>query len=72
MEASNKDCEAYARECVRLANLITDPKLHESLMQMAREWMAVAMHEQKAPDAPMRFDRRRAPKGMQQIPPRPI
>jgi len=43
--AFDKECEAYARECVRLANLCTDPRLRESLMQMAREWMAMAMGE---------------------------
>ena len=50
--ASDHDVAAdgYARECVRLANLITDPLIRERLFQMAREWMAAAMHEDKTPE----------------------
>jgi hypothetical protein len=33
----------YARECTRLALLSEDPDVREDLMQMARDWMAVAM-----------------------------
>jgi hypothetical protein len=32
---------------VRLAGLAGDPEIREQLLQMAREWMAVAMHEAK-------------------------
>jgi len=49
MTPSDKDCEECARECVRLANLTTDPIARDCLMQMAREWMAEAMHEAKSP-----------------------
>jgi hypothetical protein len=42
--ATDNDCVGYARECVRLAGL-TDPQLREQLLRMAREWMAMAMHE---------------------------
>jgi hypothetical protein len=40
----------YARECVRLANLTSDANIRDQLMQMAREWMAVVMHEEKRPE----------------------
>jgi hypothetical protein len=43
------DCIGYARECVRLAGLTHDPELRDQLLDMAREWMATAMHEAKAP-----------------------
>jgi hypothetical protein len=41
--------EGYARECVRLAGLANDQKLRDQLLDMAREWMAVAMHETTTP-----------------------
>ena len=47
---SDKDIEGYARECVRLAQLTTDPQVRERLFQMAREWMALAMQEENAPE----------------------
>jgi len=40
---------AYARDCERLARLSSDPHIREQLLQMAREWMAAAMHEPKPP-----------------------
>ena len=43
------DCIGYARECVRLAGLTKDPELRDQLLNMAREWMATAMHEAKTP-----------------------
>jgi hypothetical protein len=49
MQVSDKDSADYARECVRLANQITDPTIRESLMQLAREWMSVVMHESELP-----------------------
>jgi hypothetical protein len=48
--ASDREMEAYARECVRLAQRTDDSKIREQLLQMAREWMAAAMHEEKAPE----------------------
>jgi hypothetical protein len=47
---SDKDIEGYARECARLAQLTTDPQIRERLFQMAREWMAIAMQEENAPE----------------------
>ena len=43
--AADEECVGYARECVRLAGLATDQELREQLLQMARNWMAEAMHE---------------------------
>ena len=43
--ATDEGCVEYARECVRLAGLATDQELREQLLQMARNWMAEAMHE---------------------------
>jgi hypothetical protein len=48
---SDKRMEDYARDCVRLAHRISDPVLRERLLQMAREWMAAAMHEEMVPEA---------------------
>jgi hypothetical protein len=45
MTTSDKDMEDYARDCVRLAQLAQEPNLREQLMQLARDWMAAAMHE---------------------------
>ena len=47
--ANDKECEGYAHECVRLAGLTDDHEIREQLFQMAREWMAQAMHEEKMP-----------------------
>jgi hypothetical protein len=47
--ATDKECEGYAQECVRLAGLTDDPEIREQLFQMAREWMAEAMYEVKMP-----------------------
>jgi hypothetical protein len=49
--ASNKECVDHARECVRLAGLAQDPELRERLLNIAREWMATAMHERLMPEA---------------------
>ena len=48
--ASDQEMEGYARECVRLAQQTDDPTIREQLLQMAREWMAAAMDEEKAPE----------------------
>jgi len=42
--ASDLEMEDFARECVDLANLTADPQMRERFFQMAREWMAIAMH----------------------------
>jgi hypothetical protein len=43
--ATVTDEEDYARECVRLAGLAADQEIRGQLLNMAREWMAAAMHE---------------------------
>ena len=43
--ATDNECEGYARECVRLAGLTTDPQLREELLKIARDWKAMAMQE---------------------------
>jgi hypothetical protein len=40
----------YARECESLARSAQTQRDRERLLQMAREWMAVAMHEDKVPE----------------------
>jgi hypothetical protein len=45
MTTIDDECVDYARECVRLA---------EQLLNMAREWMATAMHERKMPESKSR------------------
>jgi hypothetical protein len=45
--ATDKECIDYARECVRLAGLTQDRRTGEDLLNMAREWLALAMHEEK-------------------------
>jgi hypothetical protein len=42
---TDSECVDYARECVRLAGLTTDPQIRDQLLKMARHWMAAAMHE---------------------------
>ena len=54
--------EEYARECVRLAQVADDHQLRERLLQMALEWMAAAMREEKRP----RNRSRRSSNGMRQ------
>lgn len=48
--ATDQECVDYARECVRLAELTKDSELRDHLLHLAREWMAAAMHEKKAPE----------------------
>jgi hypothetical protein len=43
----DKEMEGYARDCVRFAYLTTNPDMRESLLQLAREWMDAAAHEEK-------------------------
>jgi hypothetical protein len=50
MPATDDDCLGYARECVRLAGLTHDEQLRDQLLNMAREWMSVAMHETRVPN----------------------
>ena len=42
---TDEECVDYARECVRLASLTADQEIRDQLLNMAREWMATAMHE---------------------------
>jgi hypothetical protein len=39
------DCVDYARECMRLAAACEDVATRELLMEMAHDWMGVAMDE---------------------------
>jgi hypothetical protein len=48
--APDKQCVDYARECVRLAGMAEDPEVRGGLLRLAREWMAAARREEKAPD----------------------
>jgi hypothetical protein len=42
-----KDCDGYARDCVRLAQQPdVPPEVREQLLQMARQWMHELMIEQ--------------------------
>jgi hypothetical protein len=41
-----KEFDQYARECVRLADGVTDPDLREKLLRQAREWMQAEMDEE--------------------------
>jgi hypothetical protein len=50
MIVPDKEVEGYARDCVWLAELTDDPEIREQLFQMAREWMAAAMHEERLPE----------------------
>ena len=47
---TEQECIHQARECVRLAGMAeSNPEQRKSLLGMAREWIAVAMHEDEAP-----------------------
>ena len=48
--ATGQECVDYARECIRLAELIKDSELRDHLLNLAREWMATANHERKVPE----------------------
>ena len=48
MPRSTNECEAYARDCVRLAEQPNvPPEVRDRLLEMARMWMAAAMEEEK-------------------------
>ena len=47
VKVTDLECVDFARDCVRLAQSADTPELRERLLQIAREWMAVAMHEDK-------------------------
>jgi len=57
MHTKDPECVKYARECVRLAGLYEDPLLRDQLLDMARSWMAEAMHEHHAPASAMAVGR---------------
>jgi hypothetical protein len=41
--ASPRECIEFANQCVRLADLCKDdPQLSQHLLELAREWMAMA------------------------------
>jgi hypothetical protein len=45
LRGADEECVDYARECARLAGLTADQEIRDQLLNMAREWMAAAMHE---------------------------
>jgi hypothetical protein len=47
--ATANECMDYARDCVRLAELTKDSELRNHLLNLGRQWMAMAMDEDKAP-----------------------
>jgi hypothetical protein len=47
--ATDEECLAYARECVRLAGLTDKLEIRDQLFALAREWMAAAMQERDVP-----------------------
>jgi hypothetical protein len=48
MPGSTNECEAYARDCVRLAELPNvPPNVRDCLLEMARMWMEAATDEGK-------------------------
>jgi hypothetical protein len=52
MSGSSKDCEEYARDCVRLAEQPNTPsEIRDQLLIMARDWMQLAMTEQDKRDS---------------------
>jgi hypothetical protein len=38
---------AYARECLQLAEKATEPDIQNSLIELSRIWMEVALQEEK-------------------------
>jgi len=51
VNVTDQKCIDYARECMRLAQFAdNDPELQKHLLQIAREWMAVALHEETPPE----------------------
>ena len=50
VKVTDRECVDFARDCVRLAQSADTPELRERLLQIAREWMAGAMHEDKSPE----------------------
>jgi len=53
---TDQQCLDYARECVRLAQSADNQELRELLLRMAREWMAIAMHEEPKAKGPGEVD----------------
>jgi hypothetical protein len=47
--ATCQECVDYARKCIQLAELTRDSELRDHLVGPARDWMATAKHEDKAP-----------------------
>jgi len=45
---SDKECAAYARDCVRLADLVTDKEIRAELLKLASYWTEAAAHERLA------------------------
>jgi hypothetical protein len=46
--ASDEECMAHARECVRLAGLTDDRKVRDQLLDLARGWIVAALRERRS------------------------
>ena len=44
---SKYECHEAARACVELARMSDDPELRHELFERAREWMALAMEQER-------------------------
>ena len=47
MKVTDQECVDYARECERLAEMAKDQEIRKYLLDLAREWMALAMREDR-------------------------
>ena len=49
----DQECVDYARECERLAEMAKDQEIRKYLLDLAREWMALAMREDRMSESKM-------------------
>ena len=49
----DQECVDYARECERLAGMAKDQEIRKHLLDLAREWMAVALREDRVSETKM-------------------
>jgi hypothetical protein len=42
---TDQECVNFARECVRLAGMTSDPEMREQMLKLARQWLANAGYE---------------------------
>ena len=43
----DQECVDYARECERLAGMANDQEIRKYLFDLAKQWMALAMREDR-------------------------